>query len=147
MASFYDNLYSHLIKTYPFATKIIQDIKPDFIIQCCTISTPLGKVFEISLLLLGQFYYLAELPFDFAFRPTRWSLFSISVLCLGIDQKIPYALLFTSSPTFFGGEDLPPPMSDLHSEPTRENKKLWSDFFDQAHLLRHCDLRVRLHII
>lgn len=42
MAGFYENFLSHVVKIYPFVTKIIQDIRPDFIIQCFQISTPLG---------------------------------------------------------------------------------------------------------
>lgn len=104
MANFYENFLNHICKIYPFVTKIIQDLKPDFIIQNFQLSTPVG-----------------------------------------VDQGIPYALLQTCSPTFFGSGDLPPPMSDLPSEPTMENRKLWSEFFDQAHLLRHCDLKVKFN--
>ena len=42
MASFYENFLSHIVKVYPFITKIIQDVRPDFIIQMFQISTPLG---------------------------------------------------------------------------------------------------------
>lgn len=64
---------------------------------------------------------------------------------LGIDQNIPYALLQTCSPTFFGSEFLPPPLSDCPSEPTLENRQKWSEFFDQAHLLRHCELKAKFN--
>lgn len=104
MVNFYENYLTQMIKLYPFITKIIQNIKPDFIINCLMISTPVA-----------------------------------------IDQNIPYAKLFTCSPTFFGSDNLPPPMSDLPTEPTIENRKLWSGFFDKNHLLAHCDLKKKFN--
>uniref|UniRef100_A0AAN0LH83 UDP-glycosyltransferase n=1 Tax=Polyphagotarsonemus latus TaxID=1204166 RepID=A0AAN0LH83_9ACAR len=64
---------------------------------------------------------------------------------LGIDRNIPYAMLLTSSPTFFGHEFLPPPMSDLPSEPTLENIKIWEKFFEEAYLLEHFDMKERIN--
>ena len=58
---------------------------------------------------------------------------SLMTLPTGINLGIPYVVILSAAPTFFGHFQLPPPRSGLDGEYTEENRKKWNQFIEDAY--------------